>query len=79
MVNRQAHIIEAFDILESKKENGGGNGFIEVRTLKRVLTSLGEKMTEEEVESFISDMNVQEDGKISKETFLQAFDIVNPN
>ena len=71
--------MEAFDILESKNENGGGNGFIEVRTLRRVLTSLGEKMTEEEVESFITDMNVQEDGKISKEIFLQAFDIVNSN
>ena len=78
-MNRQAHIIEAFDILESKNENGGGNGFIQLRTLRRVLTSLGEKMTEEEVESFITDMNVQEDGKISKEIFLQAFDIVNSN
>ena len=36
-------------------------------------------MTEEEVESFITDMEVQEDGKITKETFLQAFDIVNSN
>ena len=71
--------MEAFDILESKNENGGGNGFIEARTLRRVLTSLGEKMTEEEVESFITDMEVQEDGKITKETFLQAFDIVNSN
>ena len=71
--------MEAFDILESKNENGGGNGFIQVRTLRRVLTSLGEKMTEEEVESFIKDMEVQDDGKITKETFLQAFDIVNSN
>ena len=71
--------MEAFDILESKNENGEGNGFIEARTLRRVLTSLGEKMTEEEVESFITDMEVQEDGKITKETFLQAFDIVNSN
>ena len=78
-MSRQDHIKEAFDILESKNENGGGNGFIEVRTLRRVLTSLGEKMTEEEVESFITDMEVQEDGKITKETFLQAFDIVNSN
>ena len=71
--------MEAFDILESKNEHGRGNGFIQVRTLRRVLTSLGEKMTEEEVESFIKDMEVQEDGKITKETFLQAFDIVNSN
>ena len=71
--------MEAFDILESKNENGEGNGFIEARTLRRVLTSLGEKMTEEEVESFIKDMEVREDGKITKETFLQAFDIVNSN
>ena len=71
--------MEAFDILESKNENGEGNGFIEARTLRRVLTSLGEKMTEEEVESFITDMEVQEDGKITKETFLQAFDIDNSN
>ena len=78
-MSRQAHIMEAFDILESKNENGEGNGFIEARTLRRVLTSLGEKMTEEEVESFITDMEVQEDGKITKETFLQAFDIVNSN
>merc|ERR1712018_523183 len=44
------HIEEAFEILEAKDDNGG-KGYILLTTLRRVLTSLGEKMSEEEVDS----------------------------
>ena len=32
-------------------------------------------MTEEEVDTFIKDMNISDDGKINREQFLKAFDI----
>ena len=73
---RKAHIEEAYRILESK-DPSGGNGYISVHTLRRVLTSLGEKMSEEEVESLIKEMDTKEDGKVTQEQFLQAFDIMN--
>ena len=50
-----------------------------MRTLRRVLTSLGEKMSEEEVDAFIKEMEVSGDGQITREKFLQVFDIVNVN
>ena len=73
---RKEHIEEAFEILEAKDDNGG-KGYILLTTLRRVLTSLGEKMSEEEVDSFIQDMKIKEDGQITREQFLQAFDIMN--
>lgn len=48
-----------------------------MHTLRRVLTTLGEKMSEEEVDSFIEDMELQEGGQITREQFLQAFDFIN--
>ena len=74
---RKEHIEEAFDILEAKNDEGEGKGYILMNTLRRVLTTLGEKMSEEEVDSFIEDMELQEGGQITREQFLQAFDIIN--
>ena len=73
---RKDHIEEAFEILEAKDDKGG-KGYILLNTLRRVLTSLGEKMSEEEVDSFIKDMEIKEDGQITREQFLQAFDIMS--
>ena len=75
-ISRQEDIEGAFRILESKDSNGG-KGYIALQTLRRVLTDLGEKMSEEEVESLIKEMNLQEDGKVTRKQFLQAFDIMN--
>ena len=74
---RKEHIEEAFDILEAKNDEGEGKGYILLNTLRRVLTTLGEKMSEEEVDSFVEDMELQEGGQITREQFLQAFDIIN--
>ena len=73
-ISRKAQIEEAFKILEAR-DGSGGRGYILLHTLRRVVTSLGEKMTEEEVDTFIKDMNVSDDGKINREQFLKAFDI----
>ena len=72
---RKEHIEEAFDILEAKDDEGG-KGYILLNTLRRVLTTLGEKMSEEEVDSFIEDMEIKEGGQITKDQFMQAFDII---
>ena len=77
--NSKEHIYEAFDILEAKDQNGTGKGYILLPTLRRVLTSLGEKMSTEELDSFIKDMDIQDDEKVTKDKFLQAFDIENWN
>ena len=44
---RKEQIAEAFDILEVK-DGEGGKGYILLNTLRRVLTTLGEKMSEDE-------------------------------
>ena len=71
---RKEQIAEAFDILEVK-DDLGGKGYILLNTLRRVLTTLGEKMSEEEVDAFIEDMDLKESSQITKEQFLSAFDI----
>lgn len=52
-----AAIKAAFQVFDS-------SGYIKVADLKRILTQFGEKLSEQEVESIITDITVTEDGRI---------------
>ena len=49
-----------------------GTGRVSAAELREVLTSLGEKLTEEEVEELFSEGEVDEDGMIDYHTICQA-------
>ena len=71
MFYRKEHFEDAFDTLK-KEDSGGGETYIPVDSLRRLLTSLGETMTEEEVEELIGDMDNDQDGKIGHEEFMEV-------
>ena len=47
------------------------NGYICANELKYVMTTLGEKMTDEEVDEMIKAADADEDGQISYEEFVK--------
>jgi calmodulin len=47
-----------------------GNGFVSVSELRHVLTTLGEKLTTEEVDSLLRDAEVNEEGNLNYEMFV---------
>ena len=46
-----------------------GNGFISAAKLRRVMTNLGEKLTDEELDELIREADVNGDGRIGYEGF----------
>lgn len=48
-----------------------GNGHISATELRHVMTSLGEKMTEEEVDEMIREADVDGDGQINYQEFIK--------
>ncbi len=58
----EEEIREAFKVFD--KDN---NGFISAAELRHVMTNLGEKLTEEEVEEMIREADVDGDGQINYE------------
>ena len=41
-----------------------GDGFIDARELRHLLTNLGEKLSEEEVDEMIAEVDIDGDGKV---------------
>ena len=59
------------DICKAFKEfDHKGNGTIPIQELKLILTSMGEALTEDEVEEFIKQADQNKDGKIHYEDFV---------
>lgn len=48
-----------------------GNGHISAAELRHVMTSLGEKMNEEEVDEMIREADVDGDGQINYQEFIK--------
>ena len=48
-----------------------GNGFISSAELRHVVTSLGEKLTDEEVDELITEVDVDGDGQINYAEFVR--------
>ena len=61
----QEDICEAFKQFDNK-----GNGTIPIEELKLILTSMGEALTEDEVDEFIKQADHNKDGKIHYEDFV---------
>ena len=57
---------EAFKIFDKNK-----NGFIEMKELRMVTTTLGQKLTEEEFQEFWREADVNHDGKLDYMEFVE--------
>lgn len=58
-------IREAFRVFDKD-----GNGFISAAELRHIMTNLGEKLTDEEVDEMIKEADVDNDGQINYEEFV---------
>jgi len=63
----EEQIKEAFKVFDKT-----GSGLIEINELKHVLTTLGEKLTAEEVDGVMKDADTDNDGKINIQDFLRV-------
>ena len=59
-------LIEAFKVFDKN-----GNGQISAAELRHVMTNLGEKLTDEEVDEMIREADIDMDGEINYEEFVQ--------
>jgi calmodulin len=63
------NVIEIYPI--SQVFDRDGNGFISAAELRHVMTNLGEKLTDEEVDEMIREADVDGDGQINYEEFVK--------
>jgi len=63
----EEELIEAFKVFDRD-----GNGFISAAELRHVMTNLGEKLTDEEVDEMIREADVDGDGQINCEEFVKC-------
>ena len=63
----EEEILEAFKVFDRD-----GNGLIDAAELKYVLTNLGEKLTDEEVDEMIREADIDGDGQINYEEFVKV-------
>jgi len=62
----EEELIEAFKVFDRD-----GSGFISAAELRHVMTNLGEKLTDEEVDEMIREADVDGDGQINYEEFVK--------
>jgi calmodulin len=62
----EEEIREAFRVFDKD-----GNGFISAAELRHVMTILGEKLTDEEVDEMVREANIDSDGQVNYEEFVQ--------
>ena len=65
--NRQCHAITMCMSIANEVFDRDGNGFISAAELRHVMTNLGEKLTDEEVDEMIREADVDGDGQINYE------------
>ena len=73
----EEEIREAFRVFDKD-----GNGFISAAELRHVMTNLGEKLTDEEVDEMIREADIDGDGQVNYEgvyNLLNLAGILKPN
>ena len=65
----EEEIREAFRVFDKD-----GNGFISAAELRHVMTNLGEKLTDEEVDEMIREADIDGDGQVNYEGEFLLFD-----
>ena len=72
----EEEIREAFRVFDKD-----GNGFISAAELRHVMTNLGEKLTDEEVDEMIREADIDGDGQVNYEgiSFIFCFEKYFPN
>ncbi|XP_061496310.1 calmodulin-like protein 3 [Rhineura floridana] len=63
----EEEIREAFRVFDKE-----GNGYISAAELRHVMTNLGEKLTDEEVDEMIKEADVDRDGRVNYEEFVRV-------
>ena len=58
---------EAFRVFDKD-----GNGFISAAELRHIMTNLGEKLTDEEVDEMLREADIDGDGQINYEEFVKV-------
>lgn len=70
----EEEIREAFRVFDKD-----GNGFISAAELRHVMTNLGEKLTDEEVDEMIREADIDGDGQVNYEGTLKSSTHVPPS
>lgn len=68
-INLQEHVLELISAF--KTYDVDGDGYISAGELREVMASFGEKVSQEEVEKMISEVDFDKDGKVSFEEFVR--------
>lgn len=72
MSNDENQIRDAFEVFDKE-----GNGYLSLEQLKRALTMYGEAFTDAEAEEFFKEIDVDGDGTITADEFIQYIKGVN--
>jgi len=68
IIEGDSQVKEAFKVFDSKS----GSGLVEISELRHILTTLGEKLSPEEVDGVLKEADSDSDGKISLDDFLRV-------
>merc|ERR1711962_144401 len=67
----EEEIREASNTLNFRVFDKDGNGFISAAELRHVMTNLGEKLTDEEVDEMIKEADIDGDGQVKYDEFVK--------
>ena len=70
----EEEIKEAFRVFDKD-----GNGFISAAELRHVMTNLGEKLTDEEVDEMIREADIDGDGQVNYEGEGMYYKVITPS